>query len=147
MMLHMKEVTIDNRIMGYIALFEKLGKVETRECLENEDMILFIVGERRLSDLFKKNPNIISELREKTNKHILVVEYSRDLLTYVRNIFFRFGVKEVEVVWRSGQIDISVSVDQGEIGRAIGKEGRNIKLFREAVQRHFSNVRSLNIKQ
>ncbi|GGM72229.1 hypothetical protein GCM10007108_08070 [Thermogymnomonas acidicola] len=146
-MLHMKEVTIDNRIMGYIALFEKLGKVETRECLENEDMILFIVGERRLSDLFKKNPNIISELREKTNKHILVVEYSRDLLTYVRNIFFRFGVKEVEVVWRSGQIDISVSVDQGEIGRAIGKEGRNIKLFREAVQRHFSNVRSLNIKQ
>ncbi|WP_075056463.1 antitermination protein NusA [Thermogymnomonas acidicola] len=144
----MKEVTIDNRIMGYIALFEKLGKVETRECLENEDMILFIVGERRLSDLFKKNPNIISELREKTNKHILVVEYSRDLLTYVRNIFFRFGgVKEVEVVWRSGQIDISVSVDQGEIGRAIGKEGRNIKLFREAVQRHFSNVRSLNIKQ
>ena len=56
----MKEVTIDNNIMRYIALFEKVGHVELRECMENEDMVLFIVGERKLSELFKRNPNIIT---------------------------------------------------------------------------------------
>ena len=142
----MKEVTIDNRIMGYIALFEKLGKVELRECLENEDMVLFIVGERKLADLFKRNPDVISELKERINKHILVAESSRDLVTYVKNIFFRFKVKEVIVDWKEGQTDIQVAVDQGEIGKAIGKQGRNIKLFREAVSRSF-NIKSLNIKQ
>ncbi|MCL6091030.1 MAG: NusA-like transcription termination signal-binding factor [Candidatus Thermoplasmatota archaeon] len=142
----MKEVTIDNKIMGYIALFERIGRVELRECLENEDMVLFIVGERKLAELFKRNSNIISELKERVNKHILVAESSRDLVTYVKNLFFRFGVKEVIVTWKEGQTDILVAVDQGEIGKAIGKEGRNIKLFREALSRGF-NIKSLNIKQ
>ncbi|MCL4337079.1 MAG: NusA-like transcription termination signal-binding factor [Candidatus Thermoplasmatota archaeon] len=142
----MKEVTIDNKIMGYIALFEKIGRVELRECLENEDMVLFIVGERKLAELFKRNPNIITSLKEKVNKHILVAEFSRDLLTYVRNVFFRFKVKEIYINWKEGQTDILVAVEQGEIGKAIGKEGRNIKLFREAISRSF-NIKSLNIKQ
>ena len=142
----MKEVTIDNKIMGYIALFEKIGRVELKECLENEDIVLFIVGERKLAELFKRNPNIITSLKEKVNKHILVAEFSRDLLTYVRNVFFRFKVKEIYINWKEGQTDILVSVEQGEIGKAIGKEGRNIKLFREAISRSF-NIKSLNIKQ
>ncbi len=142
----MKEVTIDNKIMGYIALFEKIGRVELRECLENEDMVLFIVGERKPAELFKRNPNIITSLKDKVNKHILVAEFSRDLLTYVRNVFFRFKVKEIYINWKEGQIDILVSVEQSEVGKAIGKEGRNIKLFREAISRSF-NIKSLNIKQ
>lgn len=142
----MKEVTIDNKIMGYIALFEKIGRVDLKECLENEDMVLFIVGERRLSELFKRNQNIIASLKDKINKHILVAEYSRDLVTYVRNVFYRFGVKEIYVSWKEGQTDILVSVEQSEVGKAIGKEGRNIKLFREAISRAF-NIKSLNIKQ
>ncbi|MDA8142428.1 MAG: NusA-like transcription termination signal-binding factor, partial [Thermoplasmatales archaeon] len=93
-----------------------------------------------------RNSNIISELKERVNKHILVAESSRDLVTYVKNLFFRFGVKEVIVTWKEGQTDILVAVDQGEIGKAIGKEGRNIKLFREALSRGF-NIKSLNIKQ
>ncbi len=142
----MKEVTIDNKIMGYIALFEKIGRVELRECIENEDMVLFVVGERKLADLFKRNPDVITQLREKINKHILVAESSRDLVTYVKNLFYRFKVKEIIIDWKEGQTDVLVSVDQSEVGKAIGKEGRNIKLFRDAVQRAF-NVRSLNIKQ
>lgn len=142
----MKEVTIDNKIMGYIALFEKIGRVELRECIENEDMVLFVVGERKLADLFKRNPDVITQLREKINKHILVAESSRDLVTYVKNLFYRFKVKEIIVDWKEGQTDVLVSVEQSEVGKAIGKEGRNIKLFRDAVQRAF-NVRSLNIKQ
>lgn len=142
----MKEVTIDNKIMGYIALFEKIGRVELRECLENEDMVLFIVGERKLAELFKRNPNVIGTLKEKINKHILVAEFSRDLLTYVKNVFFRFKVKEIYLNWKEGQVDILVGVEQGEIGKAIGKEGRNIKLFREAISRSY-NIKSLNIKQ
>ncbi|AKA47760.1 antitermination protein NusA [uncultured archaeon] len=142
----MKEMTVDNRMMGYIALFEKLGRVELKECLENEDMVLFLVGERKLAELFKRNANIITELKDRINKHILVAETSRDLLTLVKNLFYRFGVREIYLNWKQGQIDILVGVEQSEIGKAIGKEGRNIKLMREAVSR-FYNIKSLNIKQ
>ncbi len=142
----MKEVTIDNKIMGYIALFEKLTRVELKQCLENEDMIIFVVGERRLQDVFGRNQDIISNLRDKLNKQVLVAEASRDLLTFVRNLLFRFSLKEVTVTWKGGQTDVLVAVEQMEVGKLIGKEGRNIKLFREAVGRFFP-IKSMNVKQ
>ncbi|MCL4341241.1 MAG: NusA-like transcription termination signal-binding factor [Candidatus Thermoplasmatota archaeon] len=142
----MKEITIDNKIMGYITLFEKVAHVEVKECVENEDMILFIVGERKLQEIFKRNENAIPVIRERTNKHVLIAEQSRDLITFVRNIFFRFGVREIIINWKEGQTDVLVGVNQTDVGKAIGKEGRNIKLFREAIVRSF-NVRSVNIKQ
>jgi len=142
----MKEITIDNRILGYMALFEKVARVELKECLENEDMVLFVVLEKRLAEMFKRNDNAIAELKERINKHILVVEYSRDLMLFVKNIFYRFGVKEININWKEGQTNVLVTVEQNEVGKAIGKEGRNIKLFRDAVQRYY-NIKSLNIKQ
>jgi N utilization substance protein A len=109
-------------------------------------MILFIVGERKLQDLFRRNENALATIRERTNKHVLVAEQSRDLITFVRNIFHRFGVREIIVTWKEGNTDVLVGVNQNDVGKAIGKEGRNIKLFREAIVRAF-NVRSVNIKQ
>ena len=142
----MKEVTIDNRMMENIVLFEKLARTEVKEYLENEDMILYIVGEKRIGDIFKQNPDIVSRLREKTSKHILMAEQSRDLLTFVRNILLRFGIKEIYVIWKGGQTEVQVVVEQEDIGKVIGKEGRNIKLFRDAVQRLF-NVKNVSVKQ
>ena len=142
----MKEITIDNRILGYMALFEKVARVELKECLENEDMVLFVVLEKKLAEMFKRNDNAIAELKERINKHILVVEYSRDLILFVKNIFYRFGVKEININWKEGQTNVLVTVEQNEVGKAIGKEGRNIKLFRDAVQRYY-NIKGLNIKQ
>jgi len=131
----MKDIVVDNKIMGYIAIFERIAHTELKECLENEDMIVFIVGEKKMAELFKRNPSFVAELKQKTNKHILVAEASHDLINFVRNIFFRLGVKEIQVNWKEGTTDVLVSVDPMEIGKAIGKEGRNIKLFRDTVQR------------
>ena len=103
----MKEMTVDNRMMGYIALFEKLGRVELKECLENEDMVLFLVWERKLAELFKRNANIITELKDRINKHILVAETSRDLLTLVKNLFYRFGVREIYLNWNRARLTYS----------------------------------------
>ncbi|MCL4420375.1 MAG: NusA-like transcription termination signal-binding factor [Candidatus Thermoplasmatota archaeon] len=142
----MKEITIDNRLMGYIALFEKIGKIDVKECLENDDMVLFLVGEHKMGEMFKRNPNVMSELKEKINKHILVAEISKDLLSMVKNLYYRFKVKEIYISWKMEQTEVVVSVEQTEVGKVIGKEGRNIKLFKEALSRYF-NVKSLSIKQ
>ncbi|MHB1439605.1 MAG: NusA-like transcription termination signal-binding factor [Cuniculiplasma sp.] len=142
-----KGIVIDNRIIEYRALFEKVTRgVQAEECMENEDMVIFIVGERRMAEMFKRNQNVILNLREKINKHILVAEYSRDLLTFIRNLYFRFGVKEIEIAWKQGSVDVQVGVDIGEVGKAIGKEGRNIKLMKEIVSR-FYEVKNFGIKQ
>ncbi len=141
-----KGVTIDNRIMEMRALFDRVARVEVRECIENEDMVLFIVPEKKMAEMFKRNQNVVANLKEKINKHILIAEYSRDTISFVRNLYFRYGVKEIDVKWDQGQIDIQVAVDPNEVGKAIGKEGRNVKLMKDAISR-FTEIRSLSIKQ
>ncbi len=141
-----KGVVIDNRIMEYRNLFEKVGRVEIKECMENEDMVIFIVPERKLSEMFQRNPNVIATLKEKINKHILVAEFSKDILVFIRNLYFRYGVKEIDIYWKQGPMDIQVGVDPNEVGKAIGKEGRNVKLMKEVVSR-FYEIRNFGIKQ
>ncbi|EQB68237.1 transcription elongation factor NusA-like protein [Cuniculiplasma divulgatum] len=142
-----KGIVIDNRIMEYRALFEKVARgVQPEECMENEDMVVFIVGERRMAEMFKRNQNVIQNLREKINKHILVAEYSKDLLTFIKNLYFRYGVKEIDISWKQGQVDVQVGVELSEVGKAIGKEGRNVKLMKEVASR-FYEIRNFGIKQ
>jgi N utilization substance protein A len=141
-----KGVTIDNRIMELRALFDRVARVEVKECMENDDMVLFIVPERKMAEMFKRNQNVVANLKEKINKHILIAEYSRDMISFVKNLYFRYGVKEIYIKWDQGQIDIQVSVDPNEVGKAIGKEGRNVKLMKDAISR-FTEIKSLSIKQ
>ncbi|MCL5438152.1 MAG: NusA-like transcription termination signal-binding factor [Candidatus Thermoplasmatota archaeon] len=142
----MKEVTIDNRMMENIVLFERLARTEVKEYLENEDMIVYVVGEKRIGEIFKHGGDLVARLREKTGKHILMAEQSRDLLTFVRNLLIRFGIKEIYITWKEGLTEIQVVVEQEGIGKVIGKEGRNIKLFRDTIQRFFP-IKNISVKQ
>ncbi len=142
----MKEITVDNETMAHIAIFEKIARIDLLECVENDEMTLFIVGERKMAEMFRRNKDVIADLKEKINKHILVAESSKDLLTLVRNILFRYGVNEIDISWKNNRIDIVVGVKPEEIGKVIGKEGKNIKLFKDAVSRYF-NVNTISVKQ
>ncbi len=54
----MNEITLDNTTLGYIKLFESYTKTNVYECLENEEMVLFVVGERKLAEIFKKHEKL-----------------------------------------------------------------------------------------
>ncbi|AAT42841.1 NusA-like transcription termination signal-binding factor [Picrophilus oshimae] len=142
----MNEITIDNKTLENIKLFESYAKTRVYECLENEEMILFVVGERKLAEIFKRNPDIISALKEKINKRILLAEYSSDLLTFVKNLFFKYEIREIEIYWKENQTTIYLTIAPENIGRAIGKDSRNIKLMKDAVSRYF-HIKSIIIRQ
>ncbi|KJE49435.1 MULTISPECIES: NusA-like transcription termination signal-binding factor [Acidiplasma] len=142
----MNEITLDNTTLGYIKLFESYTKTNVYECLENEEMVLFVVGERKLAEIFKKHEKIITDLKDKINKRILMAEYSPDLLTFVHNLFFRYDVKEIDLIWKDNATNVFVSIAPENIGRAIGKESRNVKLMRDAIARYFK-IKNVIIKQ
>ena len=51
----MNEITLDNQTIGFIKLFESYTRTNVYECLENEEMVLFVVGEHKLAEIFKKH--------------------------------------------------------------------------------------------
>ncbi|MEM0139464.1 MAG: NusA-like transcription termination signal-binding factor [Ferroplasma sp.] len=142
----MSEITIDNETIGYIKLFESYARTNVYECLENEEMILFVVGEHKLADIFKKHENIIADLKSKINKRIVMAEFSADLLTFTKNLFYRYGVNEINLSWKDNITNIFVGIAPENIGKAIGKDSRNIILMRDAIARYFK-IKNVIIKQ
>ncbi len=142
----MNEITMDNETIGYIKLFESYTRTNVFECLENEEMALFVVGEHKLAEIFKKNENIIADLKTKINKRIIMAEFSSDLLTFTKNLFYRYGINEINLIWKDNITNIFVGIAPENIGRAIGKDSRNIKLMRDAIARYFK-IKNVIIKQ
>ncbi len=142
----MNEITIDNQTIGYIKLFESYARTNVYECLENEEMVLFVVGERKLADIFKKHENIIADLKTKINKRIIMAEFSSDLLTFIHNLFYRYDVREIDLIWKENITNVFIAIAPENIGKAIGKDSRNIKLMRDAIARYFK-IKNVIIKQ
>jgi N utilization substance protein A len=69
-------------------------------------------------------------------KEILVVEFSTDPATFVRNVFRAYDVRKVEIEDRDGQAHATVTVAATEKGRAIGREGKNLRVARDLIARH-----------
>ncbi|MEM3210773.1 MAG: KH domain-containing protein, partial [Thermoplasmata archaeon] len=77
--------------------------------------------------------------------NIIIIEYNDNLKRFVYNLFYRFGVKEINIDKEGEEYKISVSVDPANKARAIGKNGRNLRTSREILSRYF-NVSSLVVK-
>ena len=85
-------------------------------------------------------------MKAKINKRIVMAEFSPDLLTFTRNLFYRYGVSEINLIWKDSITNIFVGIASENIGKAIGKDSRNIKLMRDAISRYFK-IKNVIIKQ
>jgi N utilization substance protein A len=91
----------------------------------------------------KGGENVI-RLKNTTGKNIQVIEYSDEPEAFIRNVFYNYNVQSVVIENRGNIIHATVTVDPAVKGRAIGKNGRNLRIARDIVSRHH-NVQSINI--
>ncbi|MFP3317983.1 MAG: NusA-like transcription termination signal-binding factor [Thermoplasmata archaeon] len=141
----MGTIKIDEKLLGYMTQFYALTNVEAKDVAENDENIFFLVYPRTLRKAIVNNGENVKRLKERLGKNIIIVEYSEDLQKFVYNLFYRFGVKEINIERNGDEIRISVGVDPSNKARAIGKNGRNLKTSKEILSRYF-NVSSLVVK-
>ena len=63
---------------------------------------------------------------------------------FIRNVFYNYNVQNVVIENRGNIVHATVTVDPKVKGRAIGKNGRNLKIARDIVNRHH-NVQSISV--
>lgn len=130
--------------MRHISLFEKITKTRVKDCMETEDKLVFVVehgqGSRAVG---KKGQNVI-RLKNISGKDIQVIEYSDDPETFVRNVFHTYQVQSVTIEMRGSIVHATVKVDPKSKGKAIGKNGKNLRIAREMVSRHH-NIQSISV--
>ncbi len=137
-------IKLNAQTLRYISIFEAATNVDVKDCIDKDDTIIFIVYPRTIKKVLQNRGEKIQTLRNMLQKNVMVIEYSPDIARFAYNVFRRYHVKNVKVNNEDGEFNVVVYVDPREKARAIGRDGRNLKLAREILSRHFP-IKSLVI--
>ncbi len=132
----MAEVTFDEQTIKYVALFQDLTRTTVVDCVNAEDRLVFVVKEGDIGKAIGKKGEHVAKLKRLMNKDIHVVEYSDDPEKFVANVFRNYEVRGVQLEQRGDITHATVTVEPSKKGRAIGKDGRNLRMSRDLIARH-----------
>ncbi len=133
----MSTMRFDAQALRYISIFEAATGANVKDCIEKDDLVVFILYPRNLRRALENRGEKVQKVRNLIKKNVSVIEYSPDIVVFTKNVFHRVRVRNVKVENVNGEFSITVFVDPKDKARAIGREGRNLKLAREIISRHF----------
>ena len=140
----MPEVTLTGDTLRHITLFENITGTRVKDCVDTEDKLIFVVENGQGSRAVGKKGEHVIKLKNLTGKDIQVIEYSDDPETFVKNVFHTYQVQSVTIEMRGNIVHATVKVDPTSKGKAIGKNGKNLRIARDIVNRHH-NIQSISV--
>ena len=129
-------VTLDTETIRLITLFENLTGAGVRDCLvDNENgVVYFVIAEGEAGRAIGKNGVSVKNTEKMIKKDIKVFEFSDDTERFVRNLIPQ--INSVKLRTENGRAVIDVWVDKKDKAVVIGRDGRNLKIYKELLQRN-----------
>ncbi|MEM3342585.1 MAG: NusA-like transcription termination signal-binding factor, partial [Thermoplasmata archaeon] len=132
----MVDLPLNEDLLQYISVFENITRTRVQDCLYNDDKVVFVVARGQLGHAIGKGSERIRKMKEMFRKSVDIIEYNSDPKEFVKNIFHNYGVKNVTIEIQGNKSEACVEVDPAQKGKAIGKNGKNLKLARDLANRH-----------
>lgn len=140
----MAEISFDTETLGYIRLFEERTGARVKDCFEAEDRLVYLVYPGEIPKAVGPGGVLVDRLKGMMKKEIQVIEYSDEPDALVRNIFYWYSPRSVELVPKGRGRHATVTVDPAWKARAIGKAGKNLKVARAVLVRH-TDIHSVSV--
>jgi N utilization substance protein A len=133
-------VKLTEKEMKYIQMFEGVTGAAVVDCVEEGDLLTFVVRKGDLKKAVSGSGGKIKELVRYFRKKIKVVEYDTEAQNFIKNLFYPAEVVEpVRLLEKpDGKKVAIVTVNPRDKGAAIGRDGKNINLARLLAKRHFN---------
>lgn len=128
------KIVFDMQTMQTIALFEQLTGAHVKDCVPNDEQVIFIVHEGEIGKAIGKGGQHVRNLENKLKKRIKIVEYHTDVMQFVKNVVAPLELKEVKM--EDSTVFLSAK-DLKTRGLLIGRGASNLRLFEAIVQRYF----------
>ena len=132
----MGQVVFNEDTLRYVNLFQNVTRCIVVDCVETEDKIIFVVSKGEASRAIGRKGETVARVRQLLKREVQVIEFSEKPEEFVANVFHAFGVKKVEIEDREGVTHATVTVETTLKGRAIGREGKNLKIARDLIARN-----------
>lgn len=128
-----------------MSLFQSVTGATARDCIIDEklDRVIFVVNKGDMGLAIGKNGATIRTLQDLVGKKIELVEFSGDVVEFIRNMLSSSLVLDVKINEKVDGTKIAIAVvDPKKKGVVVGREGRNAEKARLLARRYFqiSNV-------
>jgi len=132
-------IKLTTETIRVVGIFERLIGVHVKDCLINEDTVYFLIEPGKMGMVIGKKGFKIKNVCNTLGKKVKIFEYAETPERLVRN--FIPNINSIEI----SEGVITVSVPASDKSTVIGKNGKNIKMIREFLERHFS-IKNLRLK-
>ncbi len=123
----------------FVGIFERLVGVHVRDCLMNEDTVYFLIEPGKMGMAIGRNGVKIKNVCRALGKKVKIFEHADTPEKLVHNLIPNTNSIEIH----DGVI--TVSIPSSDRSTVIGKGGKNIKMIREFLKRHF-NIKNLRLR-
>ena len=119
-----------------IALFESVTGARVIDMVAGDDANSFLIAPAGAGKAIGKGAENIKRFQEITGKRANVFVHHADEKRFVMSLLHRYNVESVEVVEERGKKYANVRIAPVDKARAIGRNGRNIKMIADLARRH-----------
>ena len=119
--------------MKLMTLFESMTGAKVKDCIANE-RLMFIIEENEMGKAIGKNGANIKRMENMLKKKIKLVEFSNDVLQFVKNMIYPIEALEIK---NEENIVTIHGKDTSSKAMLIGRERQNISHLGDIVKRYF----------
>jgi N utilization substance protein A len=132
------KIKYDINLMKYISLFETITGAKVKDCFTDDfGQLFFIVYEGEIGKAVGKRGINIKKIEGVLKKKFRVVEFSDDLIKFVKSLVYPLQLKTVEEI--DGVLQIK-DLDTKTKALLIGRNAINIKNYEGIIKRYFDIV-------
>jgi N utilization substance protein A len=132
----MAEITLSNETVQLINLASKHSGALIKDCLVEEDRIIFVVEKGQLGIAIGSKAKNLEKLRQLFKKNIKFVEFDQDQKQFIQNLCKPHQITNIVVDGDENARIVKLTVNPRDKSKLIGKDGRNINMIRKLAQRH-----------
>ncbi|MBS3055669.1 MAG: NusA-like transcription termination signal-binding factor [Candidatus Aenigmarchaeota archaeon] len=138
-------LTFDNDTIRLMNLFENITGAPVKDCLiDNENgIVYFVIQEDKVGVAIGKNGAAVKKAERMIGKSIKLFEFSKDVTDFVKKLVPQ--ATSIKIKSEDDKTVIEIKVDKKDKAMVIGRDARNLKLFKELLQRSH-NVNDLIVR-
>lgn len=127
-------ISFDTDTIRLVTLFENLTGITVKDCLVGKNnTVYFIIEEGKAGIAIGKNGYSVKNAENMIKKYIKIFEFSKDLSTFVKNLIPQ--ADEIKIRDENERTVVEIKVEKKDKAMVIGRDSRNIKLYKELLQR------------
>lgn len=129
-------VEFDTETIRLITLFENITGAPVKDCLYDMDskIVHFVIDEGKVGIAIGKNGNSVKNAEKLIGKTIKLYEFSENMKTFIKNLIPQ--TSEIKIKNENERTVVEIRVDKKSKAVVIGRDGKNLKIFRELLQRN-----------